>query len=385
MAPGQVVTKNRKLLFLVTEDWYFCSHRLALAVAAKERGYRVAVATRINRHADVIRNAGIELFPLRLDRSGRNPVRELSTIAEIHRIYRTFRPDLVHHVALKPMLYGSTAAFLARVPAIVNAMPGRGFVFLSEEPLARALRPFVRAGFRFMLSRPSVRVILQNPDDIGVWTSSGVVSDGQISLIRGCGINTDKFHAAPEPEGVPVVTLPARMLWDKGVGEFVEAARILKRQGVACIFRLAGSTDAANPASIPESTLCAWHDEGIVEWLGWCDDMPSVYRGSHVVCLPSYAEGLPQALLEAASCGRPLVATDVPGCREAVRSGINGALVPVRDAAALAAALRPLLESASRRQELGRNSRQMVEQEFAAPLVIDQFLSTFDRLLDAVA
>jgi glycosyltransferase involved in cell wall biosynthesis len=362
-----------KLLFVVTEDWYFISHRLPLAVAAQAAGFDVAVATRDGGKADVIRSAGIRLIPLSLSRRGGNPLRELMTL---WRLYRHEQPDLVHHVALKPVMFGALAARLARVPAQVNAVAGLGWLFTSSGRVVRLIRPALRWVLARLLNRPHSLTIVQNPEDRALLERSGV-SAARLRLIRGAGVDVQVFYpVSPPPEPVCIV-LVARMLWDKGVGEFVEAARRLTKAGVNARFVLVGDPDPANPASVPESTLRSWHGQYGVEWWGRRDNMPAVLQAAHVACLPSYREGLPKSLLEAAACGLPIVTTDAPGCREVVRDGVNGLLVPVRDAPALAAALGKLIGDAELRRRMGEQSRARAETEFGLATVITQTLAVY--------
>ncbi len=371
-----------KLLFLVTEDWYFCSHRLPLARAAKAAGFEVVVATRVNqeRHAAAIAAEGFRLVPLGLRRGGQNPLHELAAIGEIARIYRREKPDIAHHVALKPVLYGSLAARLAGVPAVVNALAGMGFIFASETRKARLLRPFVARAFRLLLNAGRSVLILQNPDDSQMLVEQGVVEPGRVRLIRGSGVDIRRFAPTPDPEGVPLVILPSRLLWDKGVGEFVEAARLLRQQGVQARFALVGDSDPENSAAIDDAQLAAWAASGVVEWWGRRDDMPEVLAQANIVCLPSYREGLPKVLLEAAACARALVATDVPGCREIVIDGYNGLLAPMRDAAGLAAAIHRLVEDARLRHELGQRGRTLVEAELSEEKVVAQTLAIYREM-----
>jgi len=364
----------KRLLFLVAEDWYFCSHRLPIARAAKQAGYDVAVACRVQNHAATIEREGIALHPLKhLSRASRHPLREVKALAEITALYRRLRPDIVHHVALKPVIYGSIAARRAGVPAVVNAMAGLGYVFSSDELKARLARPLVTAVLRVLLERPGSRVIVQNHDDeahIGVRNAV---------VIPGSGVDLDDFTPSAEPEGVPLVVLPARMLRDKGVHEFVEAARRLKADGVEARFALVGAPDEHNPAYIRESQLRAWQSEGAVEWWGWRDDMAAVFRESAIVCLPSWREGLPKALIEAAAAARAIVTCDVPGCRDVVRDGKNGLLVPARDSRALAAALRKLIENEPLRKEMGRQGREQAA-DFSTVNIIRHTLELYGQL-----
>lgn len=373
--------RRPRLLFLVTEDWYFCSHRIPIAREAKRQGYEVLVATRVERHGEQIVSEGFKLIPLRMRRQSRNPLSELSAIMEIIGIYRREKPDIVHQVAIKPVIYGSLAALIAGVPHVVNAMAGMGYVFISSQLKAKLLRPVIRAAFKLLLNRVNSRLILQNQDDKAMFIGSQLVSDKRITIIRGSGVDTNIFQQMPESEGPPLVLLASRMLWDKGVDEFVKAARLLKAGGVGASFVLVGDTDAHNPAAIPVEQLAAWHTEGHVEWWGRHDDMLQVLAHSHIVCLPSYREGLPKVLLEAASCGRPIVTTDTNGCREVVRHGENGFLVPVRSTLELADAIKLLIEDPDLRKRMGTRGREIVVQEFAVEQVVAETLAAYKELL----
>jgi len=371
-----------KIIFFVTEDWYFCSHRLPLAIAAQQAGYNVMVVTRVNRHGELIRSHGLNLIPIKLSRRSRNPLKELGVIRQLLHIYREQKPDIVHHVALKPVLYGSIAARLAGIPAVVNALAGLGFLFVSKRWLARVLRPLVEIAFRVLLNRPNVRVIFQNPDDLGLLTGRGVLESKRAVLIRGSGADMTLFRPTPEPDGIPLVVLASRMLWDKGVKEFVEAARQLKGLGVSARFALVGEGDPENPASISRDQLAQWCDEGVIEWGGRRENMPQVFAESHIVCLPTtYGEGVPKVLIEAAACARAIVATAVPGCREIVCDGENGLLVPAKDVDLLALALRRLIEDTPLRIKMGLRGRSMVEKEFSVEHVVRQTLDLYQELI----
>ncbi len=366
-----------KLLFVVTEDWYFVSHRLPLAVAARAAGFEVTVATRVGAHGETIRAAGIRLIPFSLSRRGGNPLREVAALVHL---YRREWPDIVHHVALKPVLYGALAARLACVPAQVNAVAGLGWLFTSAKGMTRIIRPAVRRTLAWLLNARGSLTIVQNPDDRDLLIRSHL-SETRLRLIRGAGVDTTTFHPVPEPSGTVCIVLVARMLWDKGVGDFVEAAHLLTQAGINARFVLVGEPDPGNPASIPESTLRAWHGQNGVEWWGRREDMPAVLHAAHIACLPSfYGEGLPKSLLEAAACSLPIVTTDAPGCREIVRDGDNGFLVPVRDAQALAAALRSLIENPVLRAEMGLRSREIVLAEFSREQVIAETLAVYREL-----
>jgi glycosyltransferase involved in cell wall biosynthesis len=344
-----------KLIYLVTEDWYFRSHRMPMARAARDAGFEVVVATRVNTAADrqAIEAEGFRVVPLAWTRGSRNPVRELMEMAAIARLYRQEKPDIVHHVAMKPVLEGGIAAWIADVPAIVNALTGLGAVFIGSGLTVRLLRPAIRVILRVALDHPRSRLVMQNPDDLDLMLRKGLVSPDRAVLIPGSGVDIARFAPSPEPSGPPTAAIVARMLWDKGVGELVEAARILKQRGVTLRVRLAGPRDDHNPAAIPLATLEGWVREGIVEWSGEVKDIAALWHDTAIAVLPSYREGLPKSLLEAAASGRPMIATDVPGCREVVRHGETGLLVPPRDPQALADALATLAGDAALRQRYG--------------------------------
>lgn len=376
-----MVNNNHRILFLVTEDWYFCSHRLILAREAKKKGFDVVVATRVTNHGKQIEDEGFKLIPIRMARGGKNPLKELPTLWELIKIYKAERPDIVHHVAIKPVLYGSFAALITRVPYVVNVLTGMGYIFISNQWQALLLRKFISHAFRILLNRSNSRIILQNPDDRRLLVQSGILNPESIVVIRGSGVDTKAFLPIPESPGVPIVVLASRMLWDKGVGEFVDAARQLRQDGVSCRIVLVGTPDPENPASIPEETLRGWHSEGIVEWWGHREDMPEVFAQSNIVVLPSYREGLPKVLIEAASCGRAIVATDVPGCREIVCHNENGLLIPPHDSSALANALKILIKNAELRAKMGMRGREIVEAKFSEEKVVAATLAVYKDLL----
>lgn len=373
--------KRTKLLFVVTEDWYFCSHRLPIAREAMKLGFEIVVATRVDCHREQIIKEGFRLIPLRLLRRSTNPFSELAAIMQLIRIYRRERPDIVHHVAMKPVLYGTLAARLSGVPHIVNALAGMGYVFISRQIKAQLLKPAIRATFRLLLNSGNSRLILQNNDDCTMFTQSRLVDSERIRLVRGSGVDTAAFHPLPEPAGSPVVVLASRMLWDKGVGEFVAAARLLRSRGTDARFVLVGDTDHHNPAAITAEQLAAWHSEGAVSWQGFSDTMTTVFAQATIVCLPSYREGLPKVLLEAAASGRPIVTTDTNGCREVVIHGENGLLVPVRSIVELADALQRLIEDPELRQRMGVRGRERVVKEFTAEKVVADTLAVYEELL----
>jgi glycosyltransferase involved in cell wall biosynthesis len=371
--------KRPRVLFVVNADWFFLSHRLPLALAARDAGAEVIVAAADTGRAAEIESAGIRFLPLQLSRKGIGPLSEARTVAAIYRLYRAVRPDLVHHVTIKPVLYGSIAARVAGVGRVVNALSGLGYVFSgsSRNPL---LRRAVEAAYRFALRHPGSRTIFQNLDDRRLFVSRGLVDPERTVLIRGSGVNCSRFSPLPEP-AQPLVMLPARMLRDKGVEHFVEAARAVREAYPDARFVLVGPADRGNPTGVPEATLRGWAEEGVAEWWGEMSGMENVLPKASVVVLPSRREGLPKVLLEAAACGRPIVTTDVPGCREVVVHGENGFLVPWAASAELARSIVTLLASSETRERFGAAGRTMVEREFAEEIVVSQTMSLYAELL----
>lgn len=373
------MTANRpRIGYVITEDWYFWSHRLDLARAARDAGYDVTIATRVTDHGPRIVQEGFHLAPLNMNRRSRNPLRELTTVAELVGLYRRIRPDVVHHVAMKPILYGSLAACLTGVPVVINAFAGLGYTFTEER--APLLRWMVKAALGMVLKLSQSIVLVQNRDDLERLVGEGIVPVSRTRVIPGSGVDVRVFSPGPASSGVPIVVLPARMLWDKGIGEFVEAARALKRKGCPARFVLVGRRDEHNPAAIPPRKLSDWVTEGAVEWWGHRDDMPDVYRAAAVVVLPSYREGLPKVLLEAAACGKAIVTTDVPGCRDVVRSHDNGLLVPAKNSQALAGAIEQLLQDPVRRATMGARAREIAEKEWASPVITEQVVNLYREL-----
>ena len=371
---------NPKILFFITEDWFFCSHFINRAIEAQRQGYEVTVVTHVQNHGDKITSHGLKLIPINLVRRGMNPLKELQIIWKLIRIYKSVKPDIVHNIALKPIFYGTIAAFITRVSFIINAPVGMGYVFSSEKWQAKFLCSLIMYAYRLLLNPINSCVIFENPDDLQMMTNTGIVFPDRSILIRGAGVDLILFSPKPETEDEPIIILAARMLWDKGVGEFVDAAKILKKDGIECRMVLVGNPDPENPASISEETLHNWHGEGIVEWWGHREDMPEVFAQSNIVVLPSYREGLPKVLLEAASCGRAIVGTDVSGCREIVRHNINGLLVPPHDSKSLADALKILIENPKLRAKMGRHGRKLVKAEFSEEIVVRQTMELYKKI-----
>ena len=373
----------RRILMVVNHAGFFLTHRLPLAVAARERGYEVHVATPQSKHVRAIEENGLGWHPVRLTRSGTNPFAELRAVSDLVSLYRRLRPELVHHVTTKPVLYGTAAARIARVPAVVNALAGLGHLSLADDLFHRVLRGGVRLGFKAVLRHRNMKVIFQNEDDRAAFVERGILAPRETVLVPGSGVDPELFRPANRPRrNPPVVVLPSRMLYTKGVTEFVAAARILAAEGMPARFVLVGEPDPDNPASIPAWQLSRWASEGAVEWQRRRDDMPAVYAESDVVVLPSYREGMPKVLIEAGACGLPAVTTDVPGCRDVVEHERSGLLVPVRDQGReLAKAIARLLRDEELSRSMGRRGRELVLERFALSRIIEQTLSLYGELM----
>lgn len=308
-----------------------------------------------------------------------NPFVDLWTTAFLTGVYRELRPDLVHHSTPKPVLYGTLAARVLKGTAIVNTISGLGYVFSSTDLRARLARPLLRTMYGVALRHPISRTIFQNAEDLNDFVRLRLVRSDDAVLVRGSGVDCDRFRPSAEPAGQPVVLLASRMLWDKGLEEFVAVARELKPKAR---FVLVGAPDPGNPNSVPMDRLEAWAAEGAVEWWRHRDDMPEVFAQSTIVVLPTvYAEGLPKVLLEAAAAGRPIIASDIRGCREIVRPGVNGVLVGAGSITELAAAITAMLLAPDVRERYGRAGREIAEREFGEDLIVEQTLDVYRQLL----
>lgn len=369
-----------KILLVANTDWFLYRYRLSLARFLRGRGLDVVLVSPGGGYAPHIAAEGFRWLEWSLGRQTSRLPGEMAAVFSLWRIFRRERPALVHLHTVKPVLYGTLAARLAGVRGVVRSITGRGYVFLGEDRRARRLRWLVSLLYRFL---PGGTTIFENDADRRFFLDRKLVRPEAAHLIEGVGVDTDYFLPLPEPDGTPVVLLASRLLWDKGVGTLVDAARLLRtRMDVRVV--LAGEPDAGNPASIPVETLRGWQAEGVVEWRGWQGDMRAAYAECHVVTLPSMGEGLPTTLLEAAACGRALVATDAPGCRDVVQDGLNGVLVPPGDASALAEALGRLLKDPALRRRMGAAGRLRVEERFSDALINAQTLELYAPLIPTI-
>jgi len=369
----------KTIVYLVTEDWYFCSHRLSLALAAKQAGFEIVVITNPGDSIDLITANGLTVHPLTIPRSVGSPLQELTALINLMRLYRSIKPDLVHHISFKPVIFGSFAAWLTGVPRIVNAYTGLGYLFISESLLSRFFVSMVVPVMSAIMNSSRFYSIVQNSDDEQALLELGLVKPGRYSLIRGSGVDISLFDYSPESiTDTPIVLFASRLLRDKGIAEFINAARTINAAGVPARFVVVGDIDKGNPTSISRSDIQAWSAEGHVEWWGYRQDMSDIFKQVHIVCLPSYREGLPKILLEAAACGRPIVTTDVPGCREVVENGVNGYLVAAKESVELADAISKLLLSPDSRNKMGAAGRRRVEEYFSLDRVNSATISLYE-------
>ncbi|MBB1603852.1 glycosyltransferase family 4 protein [Variovorax sp. UMC13] len=374
---------SKILLFVVNVDWFFASHRMPIALAAKKSGYEVHIATALTDRAEEFRENGLIVHELILKRNGAAIINAIRSLYEMVFLFRAIRPDVIHLVTIKPVLLGGVAARLVNVPGVVAAISGLGYVFTARGLGAQIRRWLIAQIYRFVLSNRRLRVIFQNENDKEILCEFSGLNSDRALLIRGSGVDLVRYRSMPLPTGIPVIMMAARLLFDKGVSEFVEAARIVHSKGVLARFVLVGSVDEANPTSLDSDDLEKIARDGIVELWGHRPDMASVLIEASVVVLPSYREGLPKVLIEAAACGRPVITTDVPGCRDAILSGITGLLVPVRDAAALASALEILINAPDVREKMGIAGRKLAEEVFDLTGVVDAHLDLYEKMVTA--
>lgn len=370
---------RRRLLFVINDANYFVSHRLAVAVAAMREGFEIHVATPGASNPDIV-GAGIIQHDIRMSRSGTRPLEELRTIVDLWRLVGRLRPSLIHAVTIKPVIYAGLVARARRVPAFVAAISGLGTVFIATGLRASLGRAIVRLLYSTALRQRRLKVIFQNEADRHTFLGARLVAKQDTVLLRGSGVPLEVYRVRPEPPGPPVFAMASRLLRDKGVCEFVRAAQLLRERGIDAKFRLIGEIDPGNRTSITQDEIARWKREGIVELLGFRRDIADQFGDVHAVVLPSYREGLPRVLIEAAACGRATITTDVPGCRDAIEPDVTGLLVPPRDVDALADAMQRLAENGEARSRMGAEGRKLAAREFGIEKVVDAHLELYREL-----
>lgn len=372
-----------RLFIVVNVDWFFLSHRKDIALSAQENGYEVTVVTKDTGMKSTIEALGLKVIDLPMNRSGQNIIEELYTCWFLYRLYRRKKPDIVHHVGLKTILWGTLAAKLAKVHGVVNAVSGLG-IFFSEENTSLVSKLLPRV-LRFSHHRKNLAVIFQNEEDKGLFLKNRIIKEEQAFMIKGSGVDLNQYCYTPELESQKIkVLLTARMIVEKGVFVLVDAALKLKEKYRDKVeFLLCGGLDD-NPKAIKEEELKSVCDGGYIQWLGYRTDVLELLKSCHIVAFPSYyKEGLPKSLIEAAAVGRPIVTTNSIGCKETVVDGYNGYLIPVKDSDTLAEKLNLLFEDENLRQNMGRNSRILAEKDFSIENVIHRHLEIYSQLSKA--
>lgn len=372
-----------KVLLFANTDWYLYNFRLSLAKTIRERGMEVVLVSPPGPYVKLLEENGFRWVRLEMNRRSVNPVTELATIWRLIRVYRAEKPDLVHHFTIKSVLYGSVAAKFTAIPAIVNAVAGLGYIFSSSSLYARILRPFVRAMLRYSLGGRNTRLIVQNPDDQFMFLKQRLVTPEHVHLIKGSGVDIGRFLPIQRQSSETIrVLLATRLLWDKGVKEYVDAARVLTSSCEEAEFLIAGEPDDGNPAAVQQRNIDEWSAEHVIKALGHVDDMRALLQSVDIVVLPTnYGEGVPRILLEAAATGLPMVATDVAGCREIVLDGVTGYLVPPKSHDHLASAIIKLIKNNVLREALGRGARAKAVEEFNEEDVIRHTIDVYRELL----
>lgn len=369
----------KRLLFFVTEESYFRSHRLPLALAAIQEGYEVAFAGRLDDKPEIpLQEVGIKTFAVPFNRSSLNPWIELKTLRQIYKIYKQWRPDIVHQVAFKPILYGTLCARILKVPRIINAVAGLGILFTHQDYKTRIIRTLVLKMLRILLRHPNCYLIIQQEADAGLFKT--FIKPNNLKLIPGAGVNINQFKpiASMSKRSIPQALMASRLLWSKGVGDLVEASRLLRERHIPLEIVLVGEPDLTNPDHIPVNQLQEWHDKGFITWMGWQKNIAELYQQTDFVVFPSYyGEGIPKTLIEAAACGKPILTTDHPGCREVVVAGLNGILVAPRNAVSLAEGLQHLAQHHESWDSMGKASRERAETLFAEDRILALTLSIY--------
>ena len=356
-----------KIVLFANTDWFLYNYHLSFAKFLQGKGHEVILLSPHGPYVKELQRAGFVWQEISLSRKGMNPLREIKTIQRLRRIIIHINPDVLHNFTLKSVLYGSLAWRGVPGKKIINTITGMGYLFINGSLLVRMMRTFIKVLLRFTLK--GTTVIFLNRDDRQFYLEQKIVDEGQVYLVNGAGIDTHKFHPAPVPCESFNIIFPARLLRDKGIYEFVEAARMVKKHITQARFILVGSIDEGNPSSVTKEEVETWQRDGVIEWWGWQDDMPPIYQQAFLVCLPSYREGLPTSLLEAASCGVPIITTNVPGCREVVRNGENGFLIPPRDAKALAESIMVAIDHPNLLVGMGARGRELMVKRYSQEIV----------------
>lgn len=377
-----MVTQKTKLLFLVNDLSFFCTHRLPIAEEALNNGFIISICYGECGGANLnyLATKGYKLHWVPMERGGKNIFKDLKTIYKIWTLFSSEKPDIVHAITIKPYLYGGIVSRFTRIPSFISAVSGLGTIFIHNTFKSKLLRFLLYPFYSFAFNHPNQTVIVQNIEDAKLLSNWGILDSNKVKLIKGSGVNLDNFTNLEEKNSIPIVCFASRLLADKGIYEFIGAARILKNRNIQAQFYLAGNLDLKNSSSISDEDLSKIKEEGCVEFIGFQDNIPDLFSKCHIICLPSYREGLPKILIEAAAAARPVVTTDVPGCRDAIEPDVTGLLVPVMDKESLADALENLIVNPQRRRAMGKAGRLLAEREFKLQYIIDAHLKIYKDL-----
>lgn len=370
-----------KIVFIVNVDWFFISHRLPIALEAINRGYEVYIFAKDTGKMAYLKSLGINICPINLERGSINPVQTLNLLFDLKSKLKKIQPDVVHLVTIKPVLIGGLASILAKVPAIVYAISGLGFIFTNTMLKAKILRLGIIPLYRLALSAKNKTVIVQNLDDLRILRQYVSIPELQTVLIPGSGVDLETFKFRSLALENKIVLMACRLLADKGIYEFHKSVLLLKEKYPNVRFVLVGGVDPDNPASLTQQELNEWVTNNDLEWWGHQTNMSKVLSQATIVVLPSYREGMPKVLLEAQALGRPIVTTDVPGCREAIENDKTGFLVKVKDAQSLADAIEKLINNDELCLEFSRNARVLAEQKFDIKQVVNTHIHIYEELI----
>lgn len=370
-----------KIIYIVNVDWFFISHRLPIALEALRQGYEVYIFAKDTGKMDYLKSLGINIYPINLERGSINPFQSLKLLFDLREKITSIQPDVIHLVTIKPVLIGGLASILAKVPSIVYAISGLGFIFTNTMLKAKILRLGIIPLYRLALSAKNKIVIVQNLDDLRILRQYVSIPESQTVLIPGSGVDLKQFDFQPLPLTSKIVLMACRLLADKGVYEFQKSAQLLKEKYPEVRFVLVGGIDPDNPASLTEQELNDWVGKGDLEWWGHQINMAEILSQATIVVLPSYREGMPKVLLEAQALGRPIVTTDVPGCREAIEDGKTGFLVQVKDEQSLADAIEKLINNDELCLEFSHNARVLAEQKFDIKQVVNTHIYIYEKLV----
>ncbi|MGB6328233.1 MAG: glycosyltransferase family 4 protein [Halarcobacter sp.] len=366
---------TNKILFVVNVDWFFISHRLPLALEALKKGYEVHITCGITDKKEYLESLGVKIHPLNISRSGTGIKSEIQSLSEIYKILKQINPDIAHFITIKPVLYGGMVLRFLHINKKVFSISGLGFIFIKQGLKAFLVRNIIKTMYRFALGGGNSHVIVQNPDDQAVVNS---INNINTTLIRGSGVDLSQYEYIKEKNEVIKVSMACRLLKDKGVFEYIEASKILKQKFANIKFELYGDIDVHNPASLRNEDIEKIKKDGFVKIYGFSNDISKVFSNSNIIVLPSYREGLPKVLIEAAACGRPVVTTDVPGCRDAIKVNITGLLCKVKDVNSLAEEIEKLILDENLRSKMGKAGRKLAEKEFDINKVVEKHFEIYE-------